>query len=261
MNRTKSPNRSAFTLVELLVVIAIIGVLIGMTLPAVQRIRDAASRTKCGNNIRQLGLATLNYESARMQFPVGAEHFTAHSWISRSLPYLEQGNIYSQLDFELAWNDPANSKPIRQTIAVLSCPSSWKDYEGATDYCGISGSWRPQHAGNGSRNGILFTAPRNKGVRFADVTDGTSQTICIAEGVAVDQRNEGYWACGLHCFSHDDGPVNNLQGGLKEIASLHAGGAQVAFVDGSVHFLNTSVDADVVGALCTRNGNEITGSH
>ena len=86
----------AFTLVELLVVIAIIGILIGLLLPAVQQVRIS-----CANNVRQLALATLNYESANMEFPPGwsTKNSIAYGWIAFLTPYLEQGNIYQQIDF------------------------------------------------------------------------------------------------------------------------------------------------------------------
>ncbi|MEM8733916.1 MAG: DUF1559 domain-containing protein [Planctomycetota bacterium] len=246
----------AFTLVELLVVIAIIGILIGLTLPAVQMARESARRTACVNNLKQIGLGVSNFESGFRRLPAGAERKTAHSWASRILPSLEQNNLYAKIDFDRAWNDQANREAVSTKLAVFSCPTSWKDYAGLTDYGGMSGSWI--NATGGSRNGVLFpVSKRYPQVRFGDITDGLAQTIVVAEGVAVTQQNGGFWASGLNCFSHDDGGINNLQGGYKEIASLHPGGANVVFCDGSVHFLSASIASDVVGALCTRNQAEV----
>jgi prepilin-type N-terminal cleavage/methylation domain-containing protein/prepilin-type processing-associated H-X9-DG protein len=255
--QTHRRNRG-FTLIELLVVISIIGILIGMLLPAVQRVREAARRSSCSNNLRQLGLALLNYESAHGKFPIGAEYYTKHAWSSRILSQLEQSALSQQIDFDLDWDSPQNASAAAKILPIFDCPTSPKYYDGFTDYSGISGSWMTTKKNDyGSKNGMLFAASlKTGGVKTVEVRDGLSNTIIVAEGVAVQEENDGYWASGLNCFSHDDGPVNNLLGGLKEIASLHPGGAQAVFCDGSVHFLSSSEAGEVVGALCTRKGSE-----
>ena len=139
----------AFTLVELLVVIAIIGILIGMLLPAVQQVREAARRISCSNNMRQLGLAVLNYESARQSLPgsllvevgpapgsPGQPGFPypgiAHSWVAQLLPNLEQASLSSQYDTNFPWfsspdiipGTPDNQAVIRNQLPILMCPST-----------------------------------------------------------------------------------------------------------------------------------------
>lgn len=256
-NATKTNRfKHGFTLVELLVVIAVIGVLVGITLPAVQSVREAARRANCANKLKQIGVALTNYQVTYLRFPAGAEYRTAQSWASRVLPFLERNALHDEIDFNLAWNDVANGDAWRRSLPDFLCPSSWKTWDGATDYCGISGSWMGG-AKRGSRNGMLFVAGRGKGVRPSEIQDGMSNTIFVAEGAAVTEENSGYWANGMHCFSHDDGGVNNRRGGFKEIASLHPSGAQVVFCDVSVHFLSSTVDPAIVGALCTRNGAEV----
>lgn len=257
MRRTKKTKRSriGFTLVELLIVIAVIGVLVGISLPAVQSVRESARRVSCANKLKQIGLALTDYRVTNRRFPVGAEFRTAQSWSSKVLPFLERSALHSKIDFQVFWNEGANEEVWPERLSDFACPSSWKTWDGATDYCGISGSWLGG-ARNGSRNGMLFVGKRNRGVQVPDIKDGLANTILVAEGAAVTEINNGYWANGMHCFSHDDGGVNNRRGGFKEIASLHGTGAQAVFCDGSVHFLSMSVDAEVIGAMCTRDGGE-----
>lgn len=236
---------------------SIIGILIGMTLPAVQQVREAARRVSCANNLKQSGLALLNFESSLQRIPEGATFDTGLSWSAQVLPFLELGNLHDQIDFDRAYDSAINQTALEKKLAVFTCPSSWKTYPGFTDYCGISGSWLSATNSMGSRNGVLFPAAAGAGVRLEQIRDGLSNTIAIAEGVAVTERNYGFWGCGLHCFSHDDGPVNNRNGGFKEIASSHPSGAQVVFCDGSVQFLSAEVAGSIVGALCTRAEQEI----
>jgi prepilin-type N-terminal cleavage/methylation domain-containing protein len=204
---------AAFTLIELLVVIAIIGVLIGLLLPAVQKVREAAARAKCQNNMKQLGLAFHNYESATGGFPpaytLSLKPLNSVCWGVKILPYIEQDNLYKQYDLSQPFFMPVNQAVITQPIPIMMCPSTpdrplvytetvpanvlfpgqpalaWQ--ASAADYgpcSGVLGSgWdilvglNPPAAGN--RNGPLGV--NNPTKIISDVRDGTSHTILLGE--------------------------------------------------------------------------------
>lgn len=188
--------RRAFTLVELLVVIAIIGLLVGLLLPAVQAARETARSLTCRNNLRQLGLALHNYESAHRSLPPGrgAPLPRAFSLFPYVLPQLEQTNLYQRIDFSQApvsfavgptQYDGSANKPVADTpLPLLLCPS---DIYGAhvpglefaaTNYAGNAGSGLYQLGTLSGGDGVFYL---NSQTRFRDLTDGTSQTAAIAE--------------------------------------------------------------------------------
>lgn len=123
-------NRVGFTLIELLVVIAIIAILIGLMLPAIQKVREAAARLGCQNNLKQLGLAVHNYASVNNDnIPLAVTYFNGditikHSWMTYILPYIEQNNVFDSYKFNLSWDDPGNAQAIRNKINTFLCPST-----------------------------------------------------------------------------------------------------------------------------------------
>ena len=210
-------NRRAFTLVELLVVIAIIGILIGMLLPAVQQVREAARRIACANNVRQMGLATLNYESAHMAFPAtwaaAGDPTTGNvdGWSVQAqiLPFLEQANLYSEIDFSISYNAPENAsvnlggsiqRLASARVPVYLCPSEIRDELRLDDgvpehyplnYAANAGDWfvyNPATRQTGS--GAMTTFREN---RIGSFTDGTSNTLFYGEVKAYTPyfRNAG----------------------------------------------------------------------
>jgi len=228
MNR----SRSAFTLIELLVVIAIIAILIGLLLPAVQKVREAAARTQCTNNLKQIGLALHNHESTYGYFPTaGAQSaaldkldapFEVIGWGAQILPYVEQQNLYNLIKMSgpSGWQSSIGKAPVEVKLKVYSCPSrpnrvsqpaSWGSVYAMNDYAGVMVEWGNQwqtsqppdpnelntFKGIIAKGGHYQDSGQHKKyptVRVTMVTDGTSNTMAIGEkAVAARQYQPKVW--------------------------------------------------------------------
>jgi len=294
-----SLRRRAFTLIELLVVIAIIAVLIGLLLPAVQKVREAAARMQCQNNLKQLGLAFHTYSDAVGTMPDGGKNIcnapiapgavancasppttdygccgpldrSEWSWTFYVLPYIEQDNVF---------RNPSNTIVYQSAIKIYYCPSrraaQLYGNSGKVDYAGCAGS-------NGS-NGIMVRKGLAR-VRFpADIPDGTSNTIMTGEKNLNKQRfgrtyddNEPYVAPGWDSEIFRQGSAsipplpderhtsfNNADpnAGSSHFGSSHVSGFNAGMCDGSVRFIQYTVNGTVFERACRREDGQVLNSN
>jgi prepilin-type N-terminal cleavage/methylation domain-containing protein/prepilin-type processing-associated H-X9-DG protein len=311
MSVTLTRCRSAFTLIELLVVIAIIAILIGLLLPAVQKVREAANRLKCSNNLKQIGLGLHNHHDAMGEFPPALDTILlpsgttkVHSWYPRILPFVEQDNLFKKYRFDLNWdegaNDVANTGPIKQIVPIFLCPSAPQSGRQATnractDYAATTErNWPNPYVTSQEAPFVATADPAFIGVlghtrlmngaivpagrTFASITDGTSNTMMVAECAARNRRFfmgrevTGSWTGGpwanpdsrLQIGGCDPNDQNAVVGPMavncinnKEIYSFHSGGAMLLMADGSVRFIKQTVSLDLVLQLLTRDRGEV----
>jgi prepilin-type N-terminal cleavage/methylation domain-containing protein/prepilin-type processing-associated H-X9-DG protein len=318
-------QRRGFTLIELLVVIAIISILIGLLLPAVQKVREAAARIKCNNNLKQIGLALHNHHDTLDRFPAGYVDGNTNptstpdndigpgwGWGAYLLPYLEQDNVYNQIDFKQGAGMGTNVAVSQMPLTIYQCPSDplqqpFPVYDSSfttpiatvahSNYVANNG-WAECFNNAGGGLGITSNGPffRNSRTRFADVTDGTSNTIFVGErssnhspstwtGAVTGGRCPAWMATSPPApYAPPPGPWYDnadfnealvlAHGNATHLPSadfpifdpdtfysMHTGkGANFVFGDGSVHFLSSTIDGKTFQYLCTMAGGEVQGN-
>jgi prepilin-type N-terminal cleavage/methylation domain-containing protein/prepilin-type processing-associated H-X9-DG protein len=216
MRNVSRRRPAAFTLIELLVVIAIIAVLIGLLLPAVQKVRESASRAKCANNLKQLGIALHQYHNSREHFPASMKStafFDQWSALAELNPFLEQTAVFDLVDTRVTLYQPDGSSPdgysvppgmapannrfaVGTTVKLFLCPSDKQTPVSLNHY--LIPSWGPTNysvclgtgvsgAGSSKDTDGMFYA--GSAIRFADVTDGVSNTVMSSESILGDARD------------------------------------------------------------------------
>jgi len=271
-------------------------VFVGLALPAVMKVRDTAARNTCANNLRQIGLALHHYHAVHGYLPPSMylKPFPQGSaWSAYLLPFLDQEPLYQQINFSLPVSDPVNLAVIETPLKVYQCPSAPQDravdFAGAAlygtvpgihlaigDYAPLYGVgvdlnfYLPPEVAVGQSGSMVIDETR----RFTDITDGTSNTILIAEiagrpvrwqlGVPLpeDLFNSpgGGWGDGEGAFYLHGilagGGVRVINGTNLSVYSFHLDGANVLAADGSVHFLGTATDPALLASLVSYRGGE-----
>jgi prepilin-type processing-associated H-X9-DG protein len=237
-----APPAKRSTPVVLIVVLALAallfcsGIPIALLLPAVQAAREAARRSQCSNNLKQLALAMHNYYDTHGCVPpayIADEDGTPmHSWRVLILPFIEQRALYERYNFDEPWDSPANSALANTVIETYRCPSEPPSNPTDTSYVMIVGP------------GTLYDG--TEVTRFADIRDGTSNTLLFVEAAG----------CGINWLEPRDLDIEQLTLQINNpagpgIRSHHPGGTNAAFCDGSVHFLSETIDPGTLEKLIT----------
>jgi prepilin-type N-terminal cleavage/methylation domain-containing protein/prepilin-type processing-associated H-X9-DG protein len=295
MTATPQRRRSAFTLIELLVVIAIIAILIALLVPAVQKVREAASRTECQNNLKQLALGLHAFHDANRGFPPARMTIPKlHSWTPFVFPYIEQAPLYQRYRWDVDWDDAAtndaNPGGVNQApLSIFLCPSApggrvASRQRAITDYDALSTITRPNPfvtkmpANDPSWIGVLGKDVKR---RMTEITDGTSNTILLAESAG---RNATYQMGKMTSTTGTTGARGNPSTEIavsgfdpatmsspgpcgvnctnaNEVYGMHTGIANVAFADGSIRPIREGLDINILIPLMTRSCGEVVNSN
>lgn len=230
-------HKPGFSLVELLVVVAVVAIAVAFFLPAVRRgAGEAAHRSQCRNNLKQIGIALHNYHEKYGVYPpaytVDATGRRLHSWRTLILPYLEQSALYDQIDLSKPWDDPVNAEVFETAVNVYRCPSGDTDSNRTTCLAIVTS------------NSCLQPG---KGTKASDITDGTGNTLLVIE---VDHRHAVPW------MSPQDADESLFLSHTLDSHLPHEGGFNVLFADGFARFLSADVSSADRRAMITTNAGD-----
>lgn len=236
MHDMSEVKRRGLTLVEVLVVLAIIACLVALTMPAIRQVREPARRTRCKNNLKQIGLALHNYLDMYGAFPppftVDADGNRLHSWRTLILPFIDQAPLDIQIDFTKPWDDPANAEMYDTVVSTYMCPSS-NSPQSHTIYIALVGEDRAFHS--------------EKVRELVDFKDSSSNTAMVAE-VSLDQA--------LHWMSPFDDQVSVFTN-LDDASQIaHMGLIHVLFADGSVRTISCDTPEEKFRQMSTIDGGD-----
>ena len=269
--------RTGFTLVELLVVIAIIGILMGMSIPAMQNMRELSRRSHCEQNLVGLSLGLSAYASRNGHYPTGtlaqqgpiqneAEGYH-HNWISGLLPMLDATNAYNAIDQNRSVYDPANADVLNLRLPMLQCPSASDLRDNTTCYAGIHASTETPI--DEENDGVFFL---NVPVSYHDITDGLGYTLFVGEKLSRWEEDLG-WMSGTRSSLRNVGmPLNAERKRIRGpqdpskaisathvggLASDHPGGVYLLIGSGEYKFRSDSMDHEVLQQLASRASGEL----
>jgi prepilin-type N-terminal cleavage/methylation domain-containing protein len=286
MSRSRrARRRRGFTLIELLVVVAIISMLIGLLLPAVQQAREAASRVSCANNMHQIGLALHNYEGVNTHLPPSRLAGDSASWAWLILPYMEQDNLYKDWDQVCFSRVPLATRlsavpnyfcPSRRTPQTATVNNNFPNPAGCVLSYGVTGALGDYAACIGTSGWDFAGGPQEpdgafrylNGVRFADITDGLSNTFMIGEKhVPKENWGDYAWDCSIYdghnyqCSCRAAGPGFPLADSIHDpgwkFGSYHPHICQFTMADGSVRVVPTSIGQYTLGLLADRSDGQV----
>jgi len=242
-------RKTSGTMIVLIVVGCVFGVLVvcggilaALLLPAVQQAREAARRSQCQNNLKQIGLALLNYETTYGSFPPAfipdESGKPMHSWRVLILPYLDQQPLYNAYNFSEPWDGPNNSRLLASMPPTYACPS----------HAGPPGNTNTAYVAPYGEH-CIFRGSQPVGIR--DILDGTSNTVMVGEAANAN----------IPWMKPDDVDIraHPTIGDRDGFSSDHAGGVHFLLGDGSVRFISQSITQQTLQALFTRDGGEVIG--